>query len=75
VLAGGSINPSYAAKLQLLPPEAAAGTELPLPSTSTVLGSVITTSPGTGDYAGIFAVNTNGVIVGPIPTSSPVSPD
>jgi hypothetical protein len=26
------------------------------------------------DYAGIFAANTNGVIVGPVPTSPSVSP-
>jgi hypothetical protein len=75
VLSGGIINPSLAAKLQLLPPVAAAATELPLPTKSTVLGSVITTAPGTGDYAGIFAANTNGVLVGPLPTSPPVSPE
>ena len=74
VMPGGVINPSLAPKLQLLPPDAAAATELPLPTKSTVLGSVITTLPGTGDYAGIFAANTNGVLVGPVPTSEPVSP-
>jgi len=74
VLPGGSINPSLAAKLQLLPPVLGAATALPLPSKSTVLGSVMTTMPGTGDYAGIFAANTNGVRVGPVPTSEPVSP-
>ncbi len=74
VLPGGSINPSFAPKLQLLPPVLGAGSALPLPSKSTVLGSVITTMPGTGDYAGIFAANTNGVLVGPVPTSEPVSP-
>jgi len=74
VLPGGSINPSLAAKLQLLPPAAAEATELPLPSKSTVLGSVITTMPGSGDYAGIFAANTAGVLVGAVPTSEPVSP-
>ena len=74
VLTGGLINPSLAAKLQLQPPAAASGTELPLPTKSTVLGSVITTAPGTGDYAGFFAANTNGVLVGPVPTSAPVSP-
>jgi hypothetical protein len=76
VLPNGSINPSFAAPLQLVPPAAPAGTKLPLPSKPTVLGSVITTSPhvdGT-DYAGIFAANTNGVIVGPLPTSAPVVP-
>jgi hypothetical protein len=76
VLPGGVINPSLAPKLQLLPPEAAAGTELPLPSKPTVLGSVITTNPGQSgtDYAGIFAANTNGVLIGAMPTSAPVSP-
>jgi hypothetical protein len=76
VLPNGSINPSFAPALQLVPPAADAGAELPLPSKPTVLGSVITTSPhvdGT-DYAGIFAANTNGVIVGPLPTSTPVVP-
>ena len=71
---GGLINPSLAAKFQLQPPAAASGTELPLPTKSTVLGSVITTAPGTGDYAGFFAANTNGVLVGPLPTSAPVTP-
>ena len=76
VLPGGSVNPSFAPKLQLVPPAAAEGSELPLPSKSTVLGSVITTMPGENgtDYAGIFAANTNGVIVGPLPTSAPVTP-
>jgi hypothetical protein len=74
VLTGGQINPSLAAKLQPQPPAAASGTELPLPTKSTVLGSVITTAPGTGDYAGFFAANTNGVLVGPLPTSAPISP-
>jgi hypothetical protein len=76
VLAGGSINPSFAPKLQLVPPAAYAGQELPLPSQSTVLGSVISTSPhvnGT-DYAGIFAADTDGVIVGPLPKSAPLTP-
>ena len=74
VMPGGAINPSFAAKLQLVPPAAGAGSPLPLPTKSTVLGSVITTSAGGSDYAGIFAANTNGVIVGLLPTSSPVSP-
>jgi hypothetical protein len=76
VLQGGVINPSVAPKLQLVPPEAAAGTQLPLPSKPTVLGSVITTAPGLSgtDYAGVFAANTNGVLIGPLPTSTPVSP-
>jgi len=76
VLSGGQINPTFAPKLQLLLPLAAAATQLPLPSKSTVLGSVITTKPGLAgtDYAGIFAANTNGVLVGPIPTTEPVSP-
>ena len=74
VRSGGAVNPTFAPKLQLVPPAASTGTELPLPTKSTVLGSVITTMLGTGDYAGIFAANTNGVIVGPLPTSAPVSP-
>jgi hypothetical protein len=74
VLPGGAINPSFAPKLQLVPPVLGAGSELPLPSKSTVLGSVVTTAPGTGDYAGIFAANTNGVLVGLVPTTEPVSP-
>ena len=72
---GGAINPSFAPSLQLVPPQAGAGTKLPLPSKPTVAGSVITTSPhvpGT-DYSGIFAANTNGVIVGPLPTSAPLA--
>jgi hypothetical protein len=70
------VNPTFAPKLQLLPPLAVDATQLPLPSKSTILGSVITTSPGLAgtDYAGIFAANTNGVFVGLIPTSPPVSP-
>src|SRR5208282_4343584 len=73
---GGAINPSFAAPLQLVPPAAPAATKLPLPSKPTVLGRVVTTSPhvaGT-DYSGIFAANTNGVIVGLLPTSAPVVP-
>ena len=73
VMAGGVINPSLAPKLQLLPPAAPAGTELPLPTKSSVLGSVVTTAAWTGDYAGFFAANTNGVFVGPLPTSEPVT--
>jgi hypothetical protein len=73
VLSGGVINPSLAPKLQLLPPAASAGTELPLPTKSTILGSVITTAAWTGDYAGFFATNANGVFVGQLPTSEPVS--
>ena len=71
VLPGGAINPSFAPPLQLEPPNAPAGTMLPMPSKSTVLGNVVTTSvPAAGsDYAGIFAASTSGVIVGPVPTS------
>ncbi len=73
---GGQINPTFAPKLQVLPPVAPSATQLPLPSKTTVVGSVITTAPGKAntDYAGIFAANTNGVLVGPVPTSPPVSP-
>jgi hypothetical protein len=76
VQAGGAVNPTFAPKLQLLPPLAVDATQLPLPSKSTILGSVITTAPGLAgtDYAGVFATNTNGVLVGPVPTSPPVSP-
>lgn len=76
VLSGGSVNPSFAPKLQLVPPAAPEGSELPLPSKSTVLGSVTTTAKGENgsDYSGIYATNTNGVIVGPLPTSAPVTP-
>jgi hypothetical protein len=42
---------------------------LPIPTKSTVLGGVISTIHGDGaDFAGIFAADTSGVFVGPIPT-------
>ena len=65
VLAGGSINASFAPA-----PSAPPGmnSPLPLPSKPTVLGTVITsTHVFPADYAGIFASNTTGVIVGPVP--------
>ncbi len=44
---------------------------LPLPTKSTILGGVISTShginPDAADFAGIFASNTSGVFVGPLP--------
>jgi hypothetical protein len=56
----GSINPSFAV---------AGG----LPSKSTVLGGVVSTSHGTlpdsADFAGLFAADTLGVFVGTLPTS------
>lgn len=61
VLPGGAINPSFAPALSATSP---------LPSKSTVLGGVISTNHGdNADFAGIFAANTNGVFVGPLPTS------
>lgn len=70
VLPGGSINPSFAPAFQVIPPNPPAGTKLPLPSKPTVLGGVITTATRDGaDFAGLFAANTNGVFVGPLPTS------
>ena len=60
VLPGGAINPSFATA------ETAAS---PLPSKSTVLGGVVSTAHGDrADFAGIFAANTSGVFVGPLPT-------
>jgi hypothetical protein len=65
VLAGGSINASFA-PAPAAPP--AMNAPLPLPSKPTVLGTVITsTHVFPADYAGIFASNTTGVIVGPLP--------
>ncbi len=60
VLPGGAINPSFAA---------AETASSPLPSKSTVLGGVVSTADGDeADFAGIFAANTSGVFVGPLPT-------
>lgn len=67
----GSINPSFAvaplAASDLLDPT----TTLPLPTTSTVLGGVVTTvKPGEGDEhdnAGFFAADTRGVFIGELP--------
>ena len=60
VLPGGAINPSFAPALSATSS---------LPSKSTVLGGVVSTAHGdNGDFAGIFAANTNGVFVGPLPT-------
>jgi hypothetical protein len=64
VLPGGSINPSF------IPPTTTPtpGAPVPLPSKSTVLGGVVTTTHiNNADYAGIFAADTRGVIVGPLP--------
>lgn len=56
VLAGGTINPSFAATSTT-------------PSTPTVTGVVMTsTHVYTADYAGIFASNTAAVIVGTPPS-------
>lgn len=72
VLPGGSINPSFAP--QPLSPTATPGTAYPLPSKSTVLGQVITDPHlDAADYAGIFAANTAGVIVGGLPPTAPQS--
>jgi hypothetical protein len=64
----GSINSSFAASpLPTLPPPSAT-TFFPLPSKSTVLGGVISTPHGDeADFAGIFAADTTGVFVGPLP--------
>ncbi|MGO9917236.1 MAG: hypothetical protein ACLQIB_21370 [Isosphaeraceae bacterium] len=70
VLAGGSINPSFIPTP--LSPTTTPGTVVPIPSTSTVLGGVVT-SPhvNNADFAGIFAADTRGVIVGPLPPILP----
>ena len=58
VLPGGSINPSFAP-----------GSASSAPTNSTVLGGVVSTSHGdNADFAGIFAADTRGVFVGPLPT-------
>ena len=65
----GSINPSFASPP--LPPASLSDptTKLPLPTTSTVLGGVISTPHGDeADYAGLFAADTRGVFVGPLPS-------
>jgi hypothetical protein len=68
VLPRGSINPSFAPHPLTTSPSPSAGTTLPLPSKSTVLGGVISTSHGdSADFAGIFAANTSGVLVGALP--------
>lgn len=68
VLPGGSINPSFAPRTLPGTPAPSAGTRLPLPSKSTVLGGVISTSHGdAADFAGFFAANTSGVFVGVLP--------
>jgi len=70
VLAGGSINPSFVP--QPLPPSPTPGTVVPIPSKSTVLGGVVTsTHLNNADFAGIFAADTRGVIVGPLPPILP----
>ncbi len=70
VLAGGSINPSFTPAP--LSPITTPGTAVPIPATSTVLGGVVT-SPhfNDADFAGIFAADTRGVIVGPLPPVLP----
>lgn len=68
VLKGGSINRSFAASPLPTSPPPSTGTRLPLPSKSTVLGGVISTHHGDqADFAGIFAADTSGVFVGPLP--------
>ena len=60
VYPGGAINPSFAPTLS----------SSPLPPESTVLGGVVSMPHGDdADFAGIFAANTIGVFVGPLPTS------
>jgi hypothetical protein len=63
VLPGGVINPGFAP--QPLAPNAAQGTPLPVPGKLTILGGVVSTQHGSNaDFAGLFAANTSGVIVG-----------
>jgi len=70
VLPGGSINPSLIPAP--LSPTTTPGTPVPIPSTSTVLGGVVTSPhPNKADFAGIFAADTRGVIVGPLPPILP----
>ncbi len=67
----GSINAGFASTP--LPDSSLTSptTVLPLPTTSTVLGGVISTPHGDNqDYAGIFAADTSGVFVGQIPTKT-----
>jgi hypothetical protein len=68
VLPGGSINPSFIPA----PTTPTPGTPVPIPIKSTVLGGVVTTAHiNNADYAGIFAADTRGVIVGPVPPILP----
>ncbi len=67
----GGVNPSFAsaplAASDLIDPT----TVLPLPTTSTILGGVVSNphAPGvTADYAGIFAADTRGVFIGGLPS-------
>jgi len=72
VLPGGSINPSFVPAP--LSPTATPGTAVPIPSKSTVLGGVVTsTHVNRADFAGIFAADTRGVIVGPVPPILPAN--
>ena len=65
----GSINPSFASPPLPLASLSDPTTKLPLPTTSTVLGGVISTPHGDeADYAGLFAADTRGVFVGPLPS-------
>lgn len=65
----GAINASYAPTPLSPNPPPAAGTAVPLPTTSSVLGGVIDTAPpgDAFDHAGFFAADTRGVFVGALP--------
>jgi hypothetical protein len=62
----GAINSSFAPTPLSPNPPPENGTPIPLPTKSTVLGGVINTASHAGayDFAGIFAADTRGVLVG-----------
>jgi hypothetical protein len=65
----GAINASYASTPSPADTLSDPTTILPLPTTSTVLGGVISTPHDDRfDYAGIFAADTSGVFVGKLPS-------
>ena len=65
----GAINASFASPPAV--PSLGSTISIALPSKSTVLGGVISTPHGDSqDFAGIFAADTQGVFVGPLPQQS-----
>ena len=65
----GAINPSFASAPVVLTAGLPASTPLALPTKSTILGGVVSTvHTQSADFAGIFAADTRGVFLGPIPT-------